>query len=335
MSTYPPHRAPNDRFADAYTAFANDLAAVLDLTTGAAEATHSATYQTFSADLATALHLNAGLVAIIGNATHNSAPSGRRLVAELGSLTDLERLILRSRPSYNRLRRGLALLAELDLACELARVFSHDLDRDHYHDLDPDHALNIDHAQLVRTLDETLNHAFNYILDEAVDPDLARGLTHSRVLARDLARNLAQDLAHAHAAARAKAFNHALAYALTVARNRARDLYSALAHARAVSRAHVRFLARHLGFDLDLDLASTSRLLEELIEVADNFVAADLRAAVDFDATGWEGLRWSPSTMWPPGWEDSVRAISIEITPGVFQVVRDGRDSRSLHEVGT
>jgi len=74
-------------------------------------------------------------------------------------------------------------------------------------------------------------------------------------------------------------------------------------------------------------------LLESLTEVADNFVGADLRTAAEIDLADWGGIRWSPATRWPPGWEDRVRAISVEIEPGVFQVHGDGW--RSLHEIST
>jgi hypothetical protein len=75
--------------------------------------------------------------------------------------------------------------------------------------------------------------------------------------------------------------------------------------------------------------------LGDLTEIADDFVGADLRAAVDFESTDWQGIRWSQATTWPLGWEDRVRAISVEIAPGIFQVVREGRDSLSFHEAGT
>lgn len=315
MSTHQPHGPRDDRFSRAYTALVADLATVLDLTVGADEATHPGIYATLTTDLATALQLDAGLDAIIGSpptpapaagdstSATNSTHQGRPVADLLGSLTDPERLCLRARASYRGLRWVLALVANLDRArdVDLARALNHarDLARDH----------GLDHVR-----------------------DDARALTQ----ALDDALGYARALAHNRARGRRRAADHS-ARGRILARHRARALTRALTRARA--------LARNLADDLDLDFARDlvddldrkwiTSVLEELTELADNFVGANLRAAVDFDSTGWEGVRWSPATSWPPGWAERVRAISVEIAPGVFEVLRDSRHSHSLHEVGT
>ena len=73
-------------------------------------------------------------------------------------------------------------------------------------------------------------------------------------------------------------------------------------------------------------------MLEGLIEIADNFVGADLRAAVDFDSTDWEGVRWSSATAWPPGWEDRVHAISVPIGSEIFEVAHVRRSSYEVRD---
>ena len=84
----------DDRVAAAYTAIVGDLADTLDLTAGAADATHPATYTTLTADLSMALGVDAGLAAIVGSGappslrpTSPTPPHSRLLPQHIGSQT--------------------------------------------------------------------------------------------------------------------------------------------------------------------------------------------------------------------------------------------------------
>jgi hypothetical protein len=73
-------------------------------------------------------------------------------------------------------------------------------------------------------------------------------------------------------------------------------------------------------------------LLRVLSEVLDDFVGADLRS-VGLRGASLEGLRWSDNTRWPSGWEEDIRAASVEIEPGVFKIHGFGRREDDRHEV--
>jgi hypothetical protein len=332
VSTHQPDR-PADRFATAYAALVDDLSVVLDLTSGAAEATHFVTYDTLAADLSTQLRLDTGLAAIIGGTPASAPPAESSpsitsstppidsLADQLRSLTDTERL--RFRPRYRTLRRELALDRALDIALDRAHNLAVALDRTRDHVRG--HALGLDPPL-------ELDHSINRLS--------VRDLDHALRIARDRAHDLARefDLDQAHARARKvinlvrdRTLDNDLV--LDSAIHLTRDLISDLDHPRVLNRARVHDLARELR--LDLPPTGISGLLEGLTEIADNFMGADLRSVVDFDAAGWEGVRWSPTTAWPPGWAERVRRISDEIKPGIFQVVRDGQDSRRRQEAGT
>ena len=86
-------------------------------------------------------------------------------------------------------------------------------------------------------------------------------------------------------------------------------------------------------FDLDLDLTNAaslgsedlSRLLTVLENVAVDFTHADLRA-VSLVGVPLEGIRWSSATtLWPPEWEEQIRAESVETDDGNFVICGEGR----------
>ncbi|MDQ0713232.1 hypothetical protein QFZ55_002684 [Streptomyces luteogriseus] len=66
---------------------------------------------------------------------------------------------------------------------------------------------------------------------------------------------------------------------------------------------------------------------------ANDFTSADLSSA-QLDGIDLTDLKWSGSTIWPPGWSERLRRASKESEPGVFVVSADGRGSTShLEEV--
>ncbi|MGH3974142.1 MAG: hypothetical protein ACRDS9_12585, partial [Pseudonocardiaceae bacterium] len=86
-------------------------------------------------------------------------------------------------------------------------------------------------------------------------------------------------------------------------------------------------------FNLDLDLTNAgspgpgdlNRLLTVLENVAVDFTHADLRA-VSLVGVPLEGIRWSSvTTLWPPEWEEQIRAESVETDDGNFVIRGEGR----------
>jgi hypothetical protein len=73
-------------------------------------------------------------------------------------------------------------------------------------------------------------------------------------------------------------------------------------------------------------------LLEWVADLGDNFIGSDLRTARMEDAVDMTGIRWSLATAWPPGWAARVRAMSVEIKPGIFLISGDA-ERRSLTPV--
>jgi hypothetical protein len=354
MSTEHPNPANHpveDGIAAAYTALVADLATTLDLTAGAADATHPATYTALTTDLSTTLDINAGLTAIVGTSTTPTAPSptsplhtastaAGRLSHQLRSLTSPERLSLRSRPAYSQLRVTLDFATDcargLDHATHIYEALDHALhrDRDHGRALDLAHNLARDldvdldvDLRRARARDRARARARNRDLDLDLDLDLTsvRGLVRGLVRALNLShvhdRSLAGDLT--------RALDTALFSALFSARGFARDLTLLLDLGPV--RAKPDGLKQHDLENLQAVLAEVQALLAE---VGDDFVGADLRAADHLTPAELTGVRWSLATLWPPSWEDRVRAASVKIEPGVFRISGDGW-RRSFSEVGT
>jgi hypothetical protein len=102
----------------------------------------------------------------------------------------------------------------------------------------------------------------------------------------------------------------------------ARDSAHALARFRAFSRsgdpALVRALADETLFDNAL-ISAVDRLVEAVTDVTgDDLTQVDLRGVP------LEGLRWSDRTRWPIEWKEQIRAGSIEISPGLYEIRDSG-----------
>jgi len=243
-----------------------------------------------------------------------------------------------------------------DLAGALDSARAHDhrildifgvLDSARYRVVDLDRALSnaLDHARavdsarartrvqaLIRARDRVgpftgaLDTAFALVfaLDHAFDRHIDRAVRSSV----DLDYALDRAIDHAHTVNSARAVDSARTVnidhdldtvrALTLAHDLCRSLAFALAH--AVARD---FGKRHLNLVLDPDSMALEHHIEELAvslaDTADNFIDVDLRA-VSLSGVALQGIRWSATTRWPPGWAERIDAMSVAISTGVFRI---------------
>jgi hypothetical protein len=111
------------------------------------------------------------------------------------------------------------------------------------------------------------------------------------------------------------------------------DFALALARARDLTYADARALARQFaGVRLDTEPAGADalrRLRDLLTRVADDFTGANLRE-VFLTGAALEGIRWSSTTLWPTGWQERIRAASVEIEPGIFEITDTEQKDREL-----
>ncbi len=308
----PAYDQPDAWLVTRYTALVDDLAATLDMAAGITEAIQPSHFTSLTTELNELLDFDAGLTAIIGPPAAPGSPSdapptsgarhddpqvqswAARFAGLLRSLDAPARLRLRAHPHYVELRGGVHLVTELDDVRVRARALAVDLDR---------------------------------VVDLAV----------ARELARELARDLVRDLARAIDLARA--LDHDRDRDLI----RARDLARALVHDldlardRALARAYAHTRARALGRELwfvrlgtqSADATTLRRLQDLLNRGADDFIGADLRSA-SLTGAALEKIRWSTTTLWPTEWQEQIRAASVEIAPGIFEITGRGQE-RSDH----
>jgi hypothetical protein len=341
----------DDALVATHTSLVTDLAAVLDLAAGTAAATQSAVY---TDDLAGLLDLDAGLAAILtvdaiaamdpagtvadapSAADHlageSDAPTGQPEPAyDFGVFDAASRFTLRTRRSYGQLRSALHLDCDLnrcrsEARALLVRVATSAKAYAHVRRLSRLHRDNDDGHQIARSL------ASARVL--AID----RGLSGDLIVAVTSALNhaIALDRAWRHAT---PIYNHTDDRALQAARRAAHDLAETLGQAVTHARAEVNGYARDLNIDLLVDGDSGNSnglktLLERVADLGDNFIGADLRKAHIEDAADMTGIRWSLGTSWPPAWAGRIRAMSVEIGPGIFLVAGDA-GKRSLTQVHT
>ena len=116
-------------------------------------------------------------------------------------------------------------------------------------------------------------------------------------------------------------YKHNLESTLTHARdvahelNRAHDLADGLDQAIRYGREH--------GFD-ELFATALTEALGLLKQATTDFAGADL-AAVDLDGVPLQGLRWSSTTQWPPGWEEPIRQASVQLKADLYEIRDDPR----------
>ncbi|GGU84356.1 hypothetical protein GCM10010260_16750 [Streptomyces filipinensis] len=82
---------------------------------------------------------------------------------------------------------------------------------------------------------------------------------------------------------------------------------------------------------IDAVHVSISRAFRKISKARDDFTGSDLSDA-NLESVNLTGLRWSDSTIWPPGWEERVRRSSEEKEPGVYVINSSGsgQPSRTL-----
>lgn len=330
----PAYDQPDAWLVTRYTALVDDLAATLDMAAGITEAIQPSHFTSLTTELNELLDFDAGLTAIIGPPAAPGSPSdapptsgarhddpqvqswAARFAGLLRSLDAPARLRLRAHPHYVELRGGVHLVTELDDVRVRARALAVDLDR-------------VVDLAVAREL------ARDLVRDLARAIDLARALDHDRdrdlIRARDLARALVHDLDLALDLARDRALAGGLVRARALARDRA--LARGLDLARAYAHTRARALGRELWFvrlgTQSADATTLRRLQDLLNRGADDFIGADLRSA-SLTGAALEKIRWSTTTLWPTEWQEQIRAASVEIAPGIFEITGRGQE-RSDH----
>lgn len=222
--------------------------------------------------------------------------------------------------------RASARRRNLDLALDQARDLTRDLadagDRDRAHELARALAIALDlTGALARA------HAIDHVLARA----LATALDLTGALARDLTLDHVLDLAHAmnqaidHAHDLALALDHDYKLNLEATLIRARAAADELDRTHDVAMALDRTLGygREHGFDEPFAVALVEAL-DQLKEATTDFTGADL-AAVDLEGIPLQGLHWSSTTQWPPGWEEPIRQASVRLEPDLYEIHDDPR----------
>ncbi|HXV94829.1 MAG TPA: hypothetical protein VD813_16105 [Pseudonocardia sp.] len=344
--------------AAGHAALVDDLAAALDLAAGAAEATQPAHLARLVTDLGGVLDLDAGLAAAVGSGPRPAEPEPRSPAFASGRSPDPEqapprpwtawlddwwstldhgaRLKLRTDARFRALRAGLDLAVRLDDIRSGALDLARSLDVDRHGD--PARGLLFGRGRaralaraeasergranalaLVRGLERAVDlcEALVRRLDPAPD-NRPGGLVAALVLDLDRARDRARVLVDGLGGVPS---TRDLDLARGVARDLGDDLRRALDGAVDLTRACAR------GFGLDASAPADAYDLrcarDVLHRIADDFTDADL-GAVSLTGVRLDGIRWSSATRWPIGWEDRIRAASVEVGPGVFEVT-DGR----------
>ncbi|MFD1048795.1 hypothetical protein ACFQ1S_26310, partial [Kibdelosporangium lantanae] len=138
---------------------------------------------------------------------------------------------------------------------------------------------------------------------------------------------LSSELADHLDAARDLTIIYGYAFNRAVANSRTPGAYNAVVFNHALVR-DIAFvldiiLVHHPNYDpmVVLDIADSA---DTLTTAVDDLVDADL-TTVDLDGVSLEGVRWSDRTRWPAGWEPRIRRVSVEISPGLYEIGPQGR----------
>lgn len=309
---------PRDPIAQLHRALVDDLATALDLDAGAGEATHAHHYARLAEDLHEILDLDAGLAEIVGASGPPSdvvprsrlkadAPPPASWVSQLADhlrrLDPPTRLAVRSDKASSALGEALGLVLTLAVAAALAR--------------------NVGHARDRRGFARELTRAGDLANALARDIDVA--------LARDLVRELIFELD------RARGLDIVLVGSLAF------HLDRAYAHSCLLVDATATSLVRTLGQKMTGNPPTTQttppheiRYVQQVLDhVTNDFVGADLERT-SLHGASLEGIRWSTSTRWPADWLERIRAASVEVEPGIFQITSWGRpEQRARRPVTT
>jgi len=374
--TTPPsrHRHANDDrdpIVRLHRGLVDDLAATLDLDAGAGEAIQPRHYARLASDLHETLDLDAGVAAIVGASGPLGAAVPRsereggtdalssgswasQLAGQILQVDSMARFALRTDEAHARttdmLRVHLDLALDLVNACDLERALARDL------------------SALISAFDR--DPSLNLLAPEArarvlgLADDLERAIAHREIQFGPLRHD--DEVYGVLAQALGIALQHVkilgeIARALLPAEPRG-DISLHYGHRRLLDLVRGRLstadalsiacdlvvpdaasFARALGCTVDdrppaaeVLAADDIRYLRHVLDrVTNDFVGTDLRSAT-LDGARLEEILWSESTRWPAGWEEQVRAASVEIEPGIFQITSWGRpEQRTLHAVTT
>lgn len=348
---------PEDRYVNDHAALAQDLAAALDIEAGLRDATLPALgHADLVADLGQELDVSTGIAAALpetrsqkqirpadpspsatpGQTGKGPGTATSRVLAWLAALDDGQRLSARTQDWLDVLDNYLAT-ASCHVALDRARLHviifkrGHDA-RDHTEALNAalreplrhTHGLSNDSYQAVtRALDLIL------IIDR--DLDAIRDRTAWRQIAHGY-RSQARDRIRQRIERNVEDLARTLADALTSIRRDAQEL--------------VRTLQARIGLDFAADLErdlelgvdrqrgarrarsrATSLILDRerhwLATLRHQFGGADLRA-VELDGLALDGVRWDETTRWPARWEAAIRADSVRLPDGGWEIHRGG-----------
>ena len=107
-------------------------------------------------------------------------------------------------------------------------------------------------------------------------------------------------------------------------RDAVRALDDAFACARDAVRARVRDADRAADDALALARATPGYDVIDAVDLLDNalthMVGVDL-TSVDLHGIPLAGVRWSHETRWPGHWEDQIRQNSVEVEPGLYEIL--------------
>jgi hypothetical protein len=71
---------------------------------------------------------------------------------------------------------------------------------------------------------------------------------------------------------------------------------------------------------------------EDLVRFLADFSGADL-AELELESVSLLGMRWSSTTVWPPGWAERIRERSVQVAPDLFEIREDPRVNEWVDQV--
>ncbi|OLF15894.1 hypothetical protein [Actinophytocola xanthii] len=77
---------------------------------------------------------------------------------------------------------------------------------------------------------------------------------------------------------------------------------------------------------------SIVRTREDLVHALADFSGVDL-AELELESANLAGVRWSSTTVWPPGWAERIRERSVQVAPDLFEVREDPRVDEWVDQV--
>ena len=301
-----------------HSALVGDVADALDVEAGLRDATvPTLGHASLTADLGQNLDIRAGLAAALPDAAPSAMSTDvdkgsatvHRALAWLAAQAGARRLAIRTQPWLDVLDAYLAAVsccAVLDHAHLLVLALDHAADSDREHDM------RTCAGALGPVLSDARRRAS--MLDSELYGDIAGAVEDAQALEFEIA--LRNDTR-----ARARRLARALTYAIDNARRIASDVLHTdgrIGHDFTVG------LERDLAVDSRAGRANAlDRQRLRLMELRNQFAGADLRR-VDLDGLSLDGVRWNEATRWPPRWEATIRAESVRLPEGGWEISRGG-----------